>query len=112
MESKSSKFQVAGELAWQAAGEGARRQIMGYDPQLMLVKVEFEKGAVGALHTHPHSQSSYVAEGVFELIIGDEKKTLHKGDGYYVSPDVLHGCTCLEAGILIDAFSPVREDFL
>lgn len=109
---QSDSYQVAAQIAWQPAGEGVRRQVMAYDERLMLVKVEFKKGAVGAAHTHPHSQASYVASGKFELTIGGESKTLSEGDGYYVAPDVLHGCKCLEAGILIDTFSPLREDFI
>jgi quercetin dioxygenase-like cupin family protein len=53
-----------------------------------------------------------VASGKFELTIEGEKRILEAGDGYYVAPDELHGCVCLEAGILIDTFSPVRADFL
>ena len=59
-----------------------------------------------------HSQATYVVSGKFELTIGDKKEILSAGDGYYVAPDELHGCVCLEAGILIDTFSPVRADFL
>ncbi|MCF3111153.1 cupin domain-containing protein [Niabella sp. CC-SYL272] len=109
---QSNFFQVDNETPWQDAGPGAQRQVYGFDDNLMLVKVQFEKGAVGAMHTHPHSQASYVASGAFELIIGDQKKVVGAGDGFYVPPHVLHGCTCLEAGMLIDAFSPRREDFL
>ena len=64
------------------------------------------------MHAHYHSQATYVASGKFELTIGDEKKVLGAGDGYYVAPDEIHGCVCLEPGILIDTFSPHREDFL
>jgi quercetin dioxygenase-like cupin family protein len=74
--------------------------------------VVFEEGAVGTMHEHYHSQATYVASGKFELTIGEEKRILEAGDGYYVAPDVLHGCVCLEAGILIDTFSPMRADFL
>ena len=88
------------------------RQIMAYDGQLMMVKVKFDKGAVGSMHEHYHSQATYVVSGKFELTIGDKKEILSAGDGYYVAPDELHGCVCLEAGILIDTFSPVRADFL
>lgn len=111
---ESKVFQVGQETKWIDLGNGVQRQVFGYDNNLMLVKVKFEKGATGSLHSHPHphSQASYVAEGVFELIIGDEKKILRAGDGYYVMPPLVHGCTCLEAGILIDAFSPYREDFI
>ena len=80
--------------------------------KLMMVKVEFEKGAVGYMHQHYHSQATYVASGKFELTIGDRKEILSTGDGYYVEPDQPHGCVCLEAGVLIDTFSPMRADFL
>ena len=78
----------------------------------MMVKVKFEQGAIGTLHQHPHTQSTYVASGCFEVTIGEEKKVLRAGDGYYVAPNLPHGCVCHEAGILIDTFTPMREDFL
>jgi len=109
---QSKLFQLEDGAAWEPAGEGVKRQIMGFGNDLMLVKVKFETGARGVLHNHPHLQASYVESGVFELSIGGEVQTLRKGDGYYVPADVVHGCLCLEEGMLIDAFSPVREDFL
>jgi quercetin dioxygenase-like cupin family protein len=112
MKTKSDTFQVETDLQWVDASPGVKRQIMGYDGQLMMVKVKFEQGAVGTPHTHYHSQVSLVASGKFEVTIGDEVKILSAGDGYYVAPDVLHGCVCLEAGVLIDTFSPMRQDFL
>ena len=42
----------------------------------------------------------------------DYEKVLRAGDGYYVAPNLPHGCVCLEAGVLVDTFSPMREDFL
>lgn len=112
METWNGVYQLENELKWEPAGEGVVRQIMGYDGQLMIVKVKFTKGSVGAMHKHYHSQATYVASGKFELTIGGEKKVLGAGDGYYVAPDVLHGCVCLEEGILIDTFSPHRADFV
>lgn len=112
MKTKSEVFQIAKEMGWENPGPDIKRQIMGYDGQLMMVKVVFEEGAVGTMHEHYHSQATYVASGKFELTIGDEKRILEAGDGYYVAPDELHGCVCLEAGILIDTFSPMRADFL
>ncbi len=112
MKTCSERFQIGKEMNWENPGLGIRRQIMAYDGQLMMVKVDFEKGAIGTMHEHYHSQATYVASGKFELTIGGEKRILEAGDGYYVAPDELHGCVCLEAGILIDTFSPVRADFL
>ncbi len=112
MKTRSETYQLESELQWETPGPGIQRQIMGYDGQLMIVKVKFEKGAVGTQHAHYHSQATYVASGKFELSIGGVTKILGPGDGYYVAPDEIHGCVCLEPGILIDTFSPHREDFL
>jgi quercetin dioxygenase-like cupin family protein len=110
---KSSElYQFGEEIAWEYPGEGVSRKVYGFDDQLMMVVVKFEADAVGDLHEHPHSQATYVESGVFEMTIGDEKKVIRKGDGYYIPPHVMHGCVCLEAGVLIDSFSPQRSDFL
>jgi quercetin dioxygenase-like cupin family protein len=109
---QSQVFQSGKEIQWEDASPGIKRQMFGYDDRIMLVKVKFEKGAVGAVHQHHHSQVSYVESGEFELTIGDEKKILKTGDGFFVPSNSLHGSVCLEPGVLIDVFSPQREDFL
>ncbi|MCQ2127866.1 MAG: cupin domain-containing protein [Bacteroidaceae bacterium] len=108
----SAKFIFESETQWQPAGENVVRQIMGYNDDIMLVKVKFETGAVGTPHTHPHTQSTFVASGKFEFTVGGETKVVSAGDGLYMEPNVLHGCKCLEAGVLIDTFAPMRKDFL
>ena len=109
---ESNAFQFDKEIAWQDLGNGIYRQVFGYNDKVMLVKVKFDKGAIGTLHEHHHSQVTYVDSGVFEMTIGSEKKIIAKGDGYYVSPHIRHGIVCLEPGMLIDVFSPHREDFI
>ncbi|WP_304235772.1 cupin domain-containing protein [Jiulongibacter sediminis] len=100
------------QIPWEELGGGIKRKIMAHDEQMMIVKVAFEKGGVGAMHSHPHTQASYVESGVFELTIGDEVKNLKTGDAYFVPSDVEHGAVCLQDGVLIDVFTPRREDFL
>ena len=112
MQTKSKNFLLSSELEWEQPSQGLTCQIMGYDGQLMLVKVKFEKGAIGYVHEHFHSQATYVVSGKFEVMINGEKKILEAGDGFYIEPDVPHGAVCLEEGILIDTFSPMRQDFL
>jgi quercetin dioxygenase-like cupin family protein len=112
MKTRSANFILSAELQWEVAGEGLTRQIMGYDGQLMLVKVKFKKGAIGYVHEHFHSQATFVVSGKFEVMINGEKKILEGGDGFYVEPDAPHGAVCLEEGMLIDVFSPMRQDFL
>jgi len=109
---KSLEFIFEKESAWEPAGEGVTRQILGYDGQLMQVKVSFQTGAVGYAHQHFHSQSSVVVSGRFEVTVNGKSRILVPGDGFYVEPNVVHGVVCLEAGILIDGFSPIRLDFL
>ncbi|GLB48051.1 cupin domain-containing protein [Neptunitalea lumnitzerae] len=97
---------------WEPAGEGITRQFVGYNTQLMVVKVKFEKGAIGALHSHFHTQGTYVASGKFKITINGTSEILETGDGFFVPPNAVHGAECLEAGMLIDSFTPIREDFL
>lgn len=100
------------DIPWEKVGEGVRRKIMSWDDKLMLVRVEFQQNGVGVLHQHYHSQITHVESGAFEVEIGGERKVLKAGDAYYIPPNVLHGCVCLETGVLIDVFSPMREDFI
>ena len=100
------------DLPWEPVDTGVRRKIMAYDDKLMVVKVEFKQGGIGNLHQHHHSQITHVESGIFEVEIGDEKKILTGGDAFYIPPNVMHGAVCLEEGVLIDVFSPMREDFI
>ena len=111
MKTRSTDFILEKETAWQAAGDGVVRQIMAYDGQIMLVKVKFEKGAVGTVHSHFQSQASVVMSGKFEVEVDGKKQILSAGDSFYVAPEVPHGVICLEAGILIDTFTPVASGF-
>lgn len=109
---RSSELKITDSTEWEDLGGGVSRKIMGWDNQIMMVKVKFEKGAVGAAHQHFHTQTTYCAEGLFEFTIGKEKHILKVGEGLYIPPNIIHGAVCLEEGIVIDVFSPVREDFL
>ncbi len=100
------------EAVPQKGGEGVTRRVLAYSDELMVVENTFEKGAVGALHHHPHTQITYVASGVFEFEIEGEKKIVRKGDTMLKKDGVEHGCVCLEEGVLLDIFNPYREDFV
>jgi quercetin dioxygenase-like cupin family protein len=93
-------------------GGGVRRRIRLHLPELMVVEIAFEPGAVGALHSHPHVQTSYVEEGAFDVTIDGETRRLGKGGCYIVPPNAIHGVRALEKGVLIDVFAPRRDDFL
>lgn len=109
---QSSIFQIESETPWEDLGSGIKRQIYGYNEAVMMVKVKFEEGAIGTLHQHLHAQVTYVESGIFEVSIDNQIKTLVKGDGFFAPPHKIHGVVCKEAGVLIDVFTPHREDFL
>ena len=93
-------------------GEGVQRKILASDGKLMTVEFHFQKGSVGAPHSHPHEQVGYVVKGSFEATLDGKTTIIHPGDSYYVPSNVVHGVVALEDGILLDVFTPQREDFL
>lgn len=94
------------------AGEGVTRKILAHSENIMVCEMHFEKGAVGAPHSHPHEQVSYVISGKFEFTIGGKKIVVGPGDTTYKQPNVVHGAVCLEEGVMLDIFTPERKDFL
>ena len=108
----SKEFILDKDLEWETVNEGVERKIMGYDDKIMLVKVHFNKGGIGYKHEHYHSQVTYVESGEFEFSIGEHTRIVKGGDTVYIPPHMLHGAICKEEGILIDVFSPIREDFM
>ncbi len=96
----------------QDLGNGTTRRILSHSEELMAVEVSFETGAQGALHTHPHTQCSYVLSGEFSYTVEGESVILRPGDSVIVPGGLVHGTICLKAGTLLDVFTPERKDFL
>jgi quercetin dioxygenase-like cupin family protein len=91
---------------------GVTRQVLSDAPDLMVVRFAFDAGAEGRLHSHPHTQATYVASGRFRFTVAGETFEVGPGDSFVIPGDAPHGCTCLAAGELIDSFTPRRDDFL
>ncbi|QKX17029.1 cupin domain-containing protein [Microbulbifer sp. YPW1] len=105
-------FVQAQDVDVEDLGGGIKRQILGHDDNLMIVRVWFEEGSIGYVHKHPHTQVSYVESGEFEVQVDGRTKLLKAGDSFYIAPHLEHGAVCKKAGVLLDTFSPYREDFL
>ena len=105
-------FAAAGEPEWVPTPDGNRRRVLVHTDELMMVEFAFEKGGIGAMHSHPHVQASYVAEGRFEVTVGGVTETLGAGSSFIVPSSLVHGVKALEAGRLVDTFTPHRADFL
>ncbi|OOY07050.1 cupin [Thioclava sediminum] len=92
--------------------EGIARQVLTENEQMMLVSVRFEAGAEGALHSHPHVQATYCNSGEFRFVLDGAEHVLRAGDSLMIPSGAEHGCVCVEAGELLDCFTPRRDDFL
>ncbi|MDO8881405.1 MAG: cupin domain-containing protein [Pseudotabrizicola sp.] len=94
-------------------GENVTRQVLADAPELMTVAFRFAAaGAVGALHHHPHVQSTFVQSGRFRFTVEARDFEVGPGDAFVIPSNAVHGCVCLEPGTLIDGFTPRRNDFL
>jgi quercetin dioxygenase-like cupin family protein len=97
---QTAPFLFGDEISVEPVAPGVTRKILGFNNQIMMVKVFFEEGSEGYVHRH------------FHVTVGDETKTLSAGDCFFMEPNISHGAVCKKAGVLIDVFSPMREDFL
>lgn len=96
----------------QPISEGVGRRIGAWAQNLMPVEWHFKKGCGPAPHSHPHEQVSYVVRGKFQFETEGCLYVLQPGDSLYFGPNVQHGLVALEDGIVLDIFTPCREDFL
>ena len=91
---------------------GIQRQMV-VGENVMVVRFTFEPFLVTPEHTHPHEQMTLVVQGKVKFFIEGEVKIVSPGDVLHFPPHNRHGATMLdEEVVLIDIFSPIREDFL
>lgn len=90
----------------------SERKIKARGGGLMASEMRFKAGAIAAMHEHPHEQVVYVVEGELDFTIGDETRRVGKGDSMYAPPNVRHGAVSVTDSLVLDVFSPQREDFL
>ena len=93
-------------------GDGIERQMIWGD-RLMVCRLRFKPHVVTTVHSHPHEQITLVERGRVRFMIGGNERVVKAGDVLHFPSDLVHGATMLdEEVVLIDIFSPVRQDFL
>ncbi|MDR5658861.1 cupin domain-containing protein [Serpentinicella sp. ANB-PHB4] len=92
--------------------EGVERETLAIGTNLMIVRFTFKKGADVPWHTHPHEQSSYVESGCLKLFVEEDEIILKKGMSVVIPSNVKHKAIALEDTVDINAFTPIREDYL
>jgi len=102
------------DLQTNTTGDKTAQKVLVAGDKIMLVEFYFAKDGIGVLHKHEdHEQIGYVARGSFEITVGNETKVVKQGDCYYAAKNVWHGVVALEDdSVLVDAFTPIRKDFL
>ncbi len=90
---------------------GVLRRTLNYGQRAMIVHFTLEEGAVVPAHSHPNEQMGYVIEGEMKMTIGDETFTVSAGQSYLAPANVEHSATITRRAIVLDTFSPPREDY-
>ena len=112
MTAKDQTWVPYDEITPMNMGSGLTRRIMAYGDDMMCVENAFDTHAVGTIHSHPHTQITYVVSGIFDFHIGNETKCVKAGDTMFIPGGIPHGCDCLEKGAVLDFYSPMRADFI
>ena len=104
-------------VSWMTVGTAApapgieRRMVVG--DGLMVCRLRFDPFVVTPVHQHPHEQMTLVERGRVRFTIDGEDRIAHPGDVLHFPSNVWHGATMLdEEVVLVDIFTPRREDFL
>ncbi len=95
------------------------RQFLGVDfvvlsigNDTMVTKMLYKSTDFVPFHKHPNEQSGYVISGNYKLKFGGKEYLLKEGDTYSIPANVEHSLEIIEAGEVVDVFSPIRQDYL
>jgi len=91
---------------------GLTRKVMAYNDKLFLAEHQMSKGWVGTVHSHPHDQIVYIVRGHLKVTCQGKAFEMRPGDSFVVRGGVEHGAAALEDSLVIDVFTPCREDYL
>lgn len=91
---------------------GLKRRVLAYNEKLFLAEHEMVKDWVGTLHSHPHDQIVYVVHGHLKVTSQGKTFEIRTGDTFVVRGGVEHGASALEDSLVIDVFTPWREDYI
>jgi quercetin dioxygenase-like cupin family protein len=90
---------------------GLVRRIGANNDKLLLAEHRMEKDWVGTRHSHPHDQVVYVVSGHLRVTIGETIFDAHAGDSFVVRGGVEHQASALAESLVIDVFTPCRQDY-
>ena len=102
----------AAEAGFSSPEPGLLRRVLAHNDKLMLVEHRMEATWVGSRHSHPHDQLVYVMKGRLRFYCGRQEFEAREGDSFVVRGGIEHSARALEASIVLDVFTPYREDYV
>jgi len=87
------------------------RQVV-HTETMTIARIHLGAGAVVPTHAHPHEQVATVLEGRLRFVVGDEEHEVARGESMFVPGGVPHEVEALEDSLVLDVFSPVRDDWV
>ena len=99
------------EAKFFTAEPGLLRRILAHNQRLMLVEHHMEASWAGARHSHPHDQLVYIVSGRLRFSAGAEEFEVKAGDSFVIKGGVEHQAWALEPAVVLDVFTPYREDY-
>jgi quercetin dioxygenase-like cupin family protein len=91
---------------------GLKRRVLAHNDKLLVAEHEMVKGWVGTVHSHPHDQAVYIVHGHLRVTCQGRTFDVHTGDTFAVRGGVEHGASAMEDSLVVDVFTPCREDYI
>lgn len=92
--------------------DGVHMKTLAHGAHTMICEFVIDKGAVIPMHDHPNEQTGYLVSGRLEFAIEDEVMVAEPGTAWNLAAGLSHGARALETCLVVEVFSPVREDYL
>ena len=92
--------------------EGIDRKTLVYGEKTLLTEFRLKEGSLLPLHSHPHEQTGYLVSGRVNVLVGGETLAAEPGDSWCIAGGTEHGAKPLKDSVVVEVFSPVREDYL
>ena len=91
--------------------EGISIKTMVYGQKTLTAEFHLKKGSSLPLHKHPHEQTGYLVSGKMRFTIDGKPQTAEPGDSWCIEGNIEHSAEVLEDAVVVEVFSPVREDY-
>jgi quercetin dioxygenase-like cupin family protein len=105
-------FYKKDDLPYRKALDGVSFKSLAHGQKTHLTEFRLEKGSQIPIHSHPHEQTGYLVSGKMIFTISGETFEAVPGNAWNIAGHVEHGVEVLEDCLVIEVFSPAREDYL